>query len=272
MAAKFPRLLPLAVLPASASLGAVYASEVVKKEETDCGCGKKKKKKTVSISELPIYDQPPDLTQYTYIEEDDSFLRQHVSKVRQAVWKGYDKMEGTRVYVVDKYRIAEKKTTDGLEYVQSEEGFFPRLGVITLSGLTGLVLGARGGLIKKAVYSTTLAGAAASLCYPNQAVNISRSGYTRVKDFTLDQYNSIRQGGKPKSKPSKPAPEAAEVIPSAPETPAAETPAAETPAAEDAAAVTDAPAAEPAKDKPKGEVDFGQSNPEDKDMYTTRGS
>ncbi|XP_035659642.1 MICOS complex subunit MIC27-like [Branchiostoma floridae] len=178
MAAKFRRLLPLVALPGSASLGAVYAAEAVKKEETDCGCGKKKK--TVGISELPIYDQPTDLEQYTYIEEDVGFLRQHVSKVRQAVWTGLDKMEGTRVYVVDKYRIAEKKTTDGLEYVQSEEGFFPRLGVITLSGLTGLVLGARGGLIKKAVYSTTLAGAAAFLCYPNL--------YTSVTNYSVSCY------------------------------------------------------------------------------------
>ncbi|CAH1266393.1 COLEC10 [Branchiostoma lanceolatum] len=52
-----------------------------------------------------------------------------------------------------------------------------------------------GSLIQKAVYSTTLAGAAASLGYPNQAVNISRSGYTRVKDFTLDQYNRCPKPG-----------------------------------------------------------------------------
>ncbi|CAJ0933729.1 unnamed protein product, partial [Ranitomeya imitator] len=48
--------------------------------------------------------------------------------------------------------------------------FLPRVGIISVSGLAGLVLARRGSRLKKLVYPTGLAALGASVCYPAHAV------------------------------------------------------------------------------------------------------
>lgn len=59
--------------------------------------------------------------------------------------------------------------TVALDYLREENNILPRLGAITIGGLTGYIFALRGGKIKRFVYFTTGAGINAALCYPKEA-------------------------------------------------------------------------------------------------------
>ncbi|KAM9323834.1 MICOS complex subunit MIC27 [Gastrophryne carolinensis] len=60
---------------------------------------------------------------------------------------------------------------DSYEYLKAPPPeFLPRVGVIAVGGLAGVVLARRGSRLKKVLYPGALAALGASLCYPAQAV------------------------------------------------------------------------------------------------------
>ena len=67
----------------------------------------------------------------------------------------------------------------------------PRIGAVGVGGLSGLILGLRGGKFKRLVYSSTGALIVASICYPKQA----QEGTTIAKYYVNVGYNFL-YGGK----------------------------------------------------------------------------
>jgi len=197
-------------------------------------------KKKIRPCELPIYGEPVPPELELIPEKETSFHRQ-VSAARQWTWNYLDSIQGTTDMVIDKYEIAKAHTVDALKYLQEDSSALPRFAVITVAGLGGIVAGYKGGKIKKTFLATVGMTAAASVCYPREAVIIGGVGWRSVRDFVKTTYkdNFSTSTGKPNR-----------IV--EPE--------------ESSASVTDVASPSPIAG------DHGMSNPEDKDMYSTRGS
>lgn len=78
-----------------------------------------------------------------------------------------------------------------LDYLREETNVMPRVGAVALGGLTGLILGLRGGKFKKFLYSYTGVVVAGAICYPNKA----QEATTLAKYYINIGYNFF-YGGK----------------------------------------------------------------------------
>jgi MICOS complex subunit MIC27 len=80
--------------------------------------------------------------------------------------------------VVDRYYVQVMKDTQHIRnYLQEEDNTLPKVGAIALGGLGGVILGVRGGAIKKLFYGTITGSAVASICYPREAKKYALVGY-----------------------------------------------------------------------------------------------
>lgn len=68
---------------------------------------------------------------------------------------------------------------------------FHRIGAIAAGGLSGLILGARGGFFKKLIYSSFGAGGVASICYPKQASEYSKEALVQARKTYAIAYNFV---------------------------------------------------------------------------------
>lgn len=59
-----------------------------------------------------------------------------------------------------------------MNYIRDDQAFLPKVGVVTVAGLGGLLLGQKGGALRKALYSSTAAIVALSACYPKQSASL----------------------------------------------------------------------------------------------------
>ncbi|XP_064088092.1 titin homolog isoform X5 [Macrobrachium nipponense] len=194
-------------------------------------------------SELPMYEEPEEVLDFEYHGRERTSLEETVGSVRHEIEGILEATRSTRekvIHICETGKAHTMATVDMLKSLQSlqdEENMLPRVGAITIGGLAGLVLGARkkGGLAKKAMYTSVGVTATASLCYPRQAYQISQQAYGTAKEYANIGYNFVA-GVKPQSKvavPEEPKKEPpAEPIPEAEPSTSPETPPAETAPAE----------------------------------------
>ncbi|XP_041360728.1 MICOS complex subunit MIC27-like [Gigantopelta aegis] len=165
-----------------------------------------------------------------FLEEDISAFRNRVSAIRQSVWEYLATVQESTTKFQQSYNDYTTRLMCYVKFVQEDPSVLPRAAVITIAGLGGLVAGFTGGKMRKLFFAATGMTAAAALCYPKQAVGTSTQVYDLVVDKVVKAADGIT-GTKKKGR-----------IASAKET------------------------CDPNSDL----SDHGQSNPEDKDLYTTR--
>ncbi|XP_067852920.1 MICOS complex subunit MIC27-like isoform X2 [Heptranchias perlo] len=258
----------LSALPAGLGLVSfrVYASS---KSQQD--------KDLIKPEQLSVYNEP--YTNFKYVTEQPGRLLEGISVVRQTVQPYAAQCKGA--YDAIKTGAENTIAFGKGAYVflkDPPEGFFPRVGVITVSGLAGLILASRGSRFKKMVYPLGLTTVGMAVCYPHQAIAVAtfsgRKIYA-VGQCSLEAVGSLWKGNREKKQGTKKK-EGLETTKTQEEQPKVESTA--TPLAEDS----------PQK-LPKSEVafvpaeaekqiivldpslmDHGQSNPEDTDLYSTR--
>jgi hypothetical protein len=76
------------------------------------------------------------------------------------------------------------------DYIRDDETFFPKVGVVTIAGLGGLLLGHKGGVLRKTFYSSVAVAVALSACYPKQSANLLDQVYNRIKNETQNLFDS----------------------------------------------------------------------------------
>ncbi|XP_077990402.1 MICOS complex subunit MIC27-like [Glandiceps talaboti] len=235
MAAKITRIARYTIPSAAVFLPVVKANS-----------GESELSQLMKPRQLPIYVQPTPKVEYEFVVEKPNAVQETITQARKHVWKCTESMQGTIDKVKEVWHKAETTTNTVIKYTQTEEGFYPRLVAISMAGMIGVVLGARGGVTKKLIYSGGLMTAATSLCYPHQAVDIAQNTYDKAKDKITQVYEG--RSKKTETKPQK------------------ET---KTPVEPKTAAPVKQESVKPST-KPVPKEDLGQSTPEDKDMYTTR--
>ncbi|XP_063794466.1 MICOS complex subunit MIC27 [Pseudophryne corroboree] len=255
------------------------------------------KGKCLSPHQLSVYSVPP--RQSKYIEEQPSRLQCVFAAVRKSVWPavtwGKYACDSIKNGVEDTFQFGK----DSYVYLKNPPPeFLPRVGIISVSGLAGLVLARKGSRLKKIMYPLGLTALGVSVCYPAQAVILAKVTGKKLYSTSHWTYDSIRSLWKEKPQPQKdytsptPAADHQEAVRveghsevSAGETATEQIVMADTepPVLPESAHLLDVHSAEQTPDsasaEPRQEVKFmppadladhGQSNPEDVDMYSTR--
>ncbi|KAJ8020492.1 MICOS complex subunit Mic27 [Holothuria leucospilota] len=217
----------------------------------------------IKPKDLPLYPvEGQAAAEWELVPEnrESNALENSFAVVRRQIWKWSDSFQGAVDTTKNVYHKVETTSQAIITYIKTEEGFFPRAGVIGLAGLTGIVLARKGGVFRKTIYSGGLMTATAALCYPYKAVQISQAEYNWVKDKLTTLYNSessskVSPSEEDKSKEGEETKSDSNTPLNANDTSSGDQ--------ETNVSISKGEGASPEKD-------FGQSNPADKDMYTTR--
>jgi hypothetical protein len=76
-----------------------------------------------------------------------------------------------------------------IDYIRDDQTFFPKFAVVTVAGLGGLLLGHKGGVLRKTFYSSVAAAVALSACYPKQSANLLDQVYIRIKNESKNLFD-----------------------------------------------------------------------------------
>jgi hypothetical protein len=77
-----------------------------------------------------------------------------------------------------------------VDYIRDDQTFFPKVGVVTIAGLGGLLLGHKGGALRKTFYSSVAVAVALSACYPKQSASLLDQVYVRIKNESKNLLDS----------------------------------------------------------------------------------
>ncbi|KAM9577213.1 MICOS complex subunit MIC27 isoform 2-T2 [Trichechus inunguis] len=251
--------------------GLICASIVVRaaKEES--------KKQLVKPEQLPIYTAPP--LQSKYVEEQPGHLQMGFASIRTTTGRYIGWFKGVYVFVKNGIMDTVQFGKDAYVYLKNPPGdFLPKIGVITVSGLAGLVSARKGSRFKKIAYPLGLATLGATVCYPVQSVIIAK--VTGKKAYATSQqiYEAVKSWTKSNKKETLPEPKEKTKVGSYAEI---EIP---TKTAQVLKRSVPLPTELGSETKTKSELtsgatqfmpdpklmDHGQSHPEDVDMYSTR--
>ncbi|XP_060688149.1 MICOS complex subunit MIC27-like [Hemiscyllium ocellatum] len=234
-------------------------------------------KDSIKPEQLSVYTEPA--TNSTYITEQPGWLLRRIIVVRQAVEPFAAQCKG--VYIAMKNGATNTIAFGKDTYIflkNPPEGFFPRMGVIAVSGLAGLILASRGSRAKKMVYPAGLATVGMAICYPQQAISVAKFSSQKMYAVSQGSYEAVRSLWKRSVEKKKEDLETTKVK----EDPLKQETLGKTES-------TDSPFEEELPQKPlqpkvtfvpTGEkrmtvldpslMDHGQSSPEDMDLYSTR--
>ncbi|XP_031664261.1 MICOS complex subunit MIC27 isoform X2 [Oncorhynchus kisutch] len=181
----------LAVIPAAMGLASfrVYAMSQYKTETV-----------LLSPRELSIYAPDPPATHY--MNEQPGALQNGLGVVRvglqpyvTAVKNAYTSV---KVGAVTVYTAGH----DTYEFLRDPSpGFMPRVGVITVSGLAGLILARKGSRLMRLGVPLGMATVGTSVCYPTQTVGVVK--ITGQKMYVASQYTTSSMASIFKSKPKE---------------------------------------------------------------------
>ncbi|XP_078403468.1 MICOS complex subunit MIC27-like [Cetorhinus maximus] len=176
------QVVKLSALPAGLGLVSfkVYASS---KSHQD--------KDLIKPEQLSVYNEPS--INSKYITEQPGWLLQRISIVRQKVQPFATQCKGA--YNAIKSGAENTITFGQGAYVflkDPPEGFFPRMGVITVSGLAGLILASRGPQFKKMVYPVGLATVGMAICYPQEAISVAKFSGQKMYAVSQGSYEAVQ--------------------------------------------------------------------------------
>ncbi|KAM6253706.1 MICOS complex subunit MIC27 [Porphyrio hochstetteri] len=246
---------------------------------------KESRAQLVKPNQLPIYSPPP--LKSKYIEEQPGHLQKQFSSVRQTTGRYIGWCKDAFVFVKNGIMDSIQFGKDAYVYLKNPPPeFLPKVGVVTVSGLAGVVLARKGSRFKKIAYPLGLTALGFSVCYPAQSVVLAkvtgkklfsashqtyeavRSLWAKKEDVTKLQQESksVTQEDKKKKEISGTKPESAiesrslnRTEPSPVESWSSKDP------------VPSSGTVKTPKFKPDPKLmDHGQSSPEDVDMYSTR--
>ncbi|XP_012689901.2 MICOS complex subunit Mic27 [Clupea harengus] len=256
--------------------------------------------------QLSIYTPVPQ-KKFHYVDEQPGALQSALGTVRQQLQSYLRAVKGsllsTKLRVGNIYHAGE----DVYHYLKDPPpGFLPRVGVITGAGLTGLILARRGSRLRRLLLPLGLASLGAGVCYPahslaflkvsgRQAWSASQWSASAVSSLWRTEPSAAPPAPPPppispaadsqRSQASRPEPPAPSGPPAPPasDPPTGDTTLPRSPAAPQASgsahavptsrpgAQTSPPAGKPGFTADPRLMDFGQSSPEDADLYSTRG-
>lgn len=140
-------------------------------------------KKFIKPSELPIYSAEDGYTKQMPCAEYPTIVEENVRKVRKTVQEikvSIDNLSYNVTSTLDQFKFV-------VDYLQDEANLMPRIGAVGIGGLSGLILGLRGGMFKRLLYTSTGAGIIGCFCFPKEA----KEAFSTVEHYGNITYNFI---------------------------------------------------------------------------------
>ncbi|XP_051877668.1 MICOS complex subunit MIC27-like [Pristis pectinata] len=145
----------------------------------------------IKPEQLSVYNEPS--TNCKFVVEQPGRLLKGISALRQTVQPFAAQCKGA-------YNAVRSGTENSIAFGKGAyvllknppEGFFPRVGVVTVSGLAGLVLASKGSRVQKMVYPVGLAAVGMAICYPQQAIAVAKFSGQKMYAISQGSYEAIR--------------------------------------------------------------------------------
>uniref|UniRef100_A0A7N4NXA3 MICOS complex subunit n=1 Tax=Sarcophilus harrisii TaxID=9305 RepID=A0A7N4NXA3_SARHA len=129
--------------------------------------------KTMKPTQLPIYNVPS--LHSKYIEEQPGHLQTRITSIRTTACHYFGWCKDVYVWMKNGIMDTVQFGKDAYVYLKNPpQDFLPKIGVITASGLVGFISAKKGSKFKKIAYPLGLTALGASVCYPAQAVVITK--------------------------------------------------------------------------------------------------
>lgn len=135
-----------------------------------------------TIKDLPIYDDSLNgngKALWVTIEKktDKSELESLVSSARQSACNFVKEFQHQKDSTINYYETTKENIRNKVNYISSETNLIPKLAFISLSGLSGLLIGYKKSSVRKLFYTGLLTTGATAVCYPKEAKVFSSKLY-----------------------------------------------------------------------------------------------
>ncbi|XP_076394747.1 MICOS complex subunit 26/27 isoform X2 [Megachile rotundata] len=140
-------------------------------------------KKLIKPSELPIYSAEDGYTKQMPCVEYPAIVEENIRRVRKTVQEikvQIDNISYNVTSTLEQFKFI-------VDYLQDEANLMPRIGAVGIGGLSGLILGLRGGMFKRLLYTTTGASIIGCICFPKEA----KETFNTVEHYGNITYNFI---------------------------------------------------------------------------------
>ncbi|KFP59624.1 Apolipoprotein O-like, partial [Cariama cristata] len=174
-----------------AKLAAVFSSLPFASITVYAGTEKESKSQLVKPNQLPIYCPPP--LKLKYIEEQPGCLQKQFSSVRQTTGHYIGWCKDAFVFVKNGIMDSVQFGKDAYVYLKNPPPeFLPKVGVITISGLAGIMLARKDSRFKKIAYPLGLTALGISVCYPAQSVVFAKVTGKKLFSASHQTYEAVR--------------------------------------------------------------------------------
>lgn len=148
-----------------------------------------------NIKDLPIYGESTNESSkpiWVVLERTEkSQLEKLVTDFRQSVCDLLKQFQDQTNYSVQYYEQSRDSLKNKVEHIRSETNIIPKFAFISLSGLSGLLLGYRKSVFRKFLYSSLLTSGSAALCYPKEAKFLYNKAYEASSKEAMDFYRTF---------------------------------------------------------------------------------
>ncbi|XP_073920190.1 MICOS complex subunit MIC27 isoform X2 [Castor canadensis] len=140
---------------------------------------------------LPIYTAPP--LQSNYVDEQPGYLQMGFASIRTTTVYYIGWYKGVYVFLKNGIMETVQFGKDAYVYLKNPpQDFLPKLGVITVSGLAGVISARKGSRFKKIAYPVGLATLGATVCYPAQSIIIAKVTGKKAYDTSQQLYEAVK--------------------------------------------------------------------------------
>ena len=155
----------------------------------------KEKSNFVAVKDLPVYAEPPRITDYRFVEDAPVFGETFVRKLRCSQFM--NSIKGRLGIVNQSLEPVKEAATATEDYIRAEQDLFPKAAAITLGGLAGFVMGMRSrGRMRRWIYATGGLLTMSAFCYPHETMQIIRTGIVHAQRTWEDFQKSPDPGKK----------------------------------------------------------------------------
>ncbi|XP_059139221.1 MICOS complex subunit Mic27-like isoform X2 [Physella acuta] len=136
------------------------------------------------ICDLPLYPKSSAVKETNNYFKDSyprNAVEEQISVVRKSFTDFCEQYKATFDSLKLKTEIGIEHSKGSLDYIQNNPGELPRVIFITVAGMGGIVLGYKGGVVKKLIYASIGAFSSAALCYPKKSVDLTHQATDLLK-------------------------------------------------------------------------------------------
>ena len=148
-----------------------------------------------TVKDLPLYPDEKRTTSnntlWVNIESPRSPLETAISNFRQSGCQFMQQFKSQKEKTTEFVDQTKNKVNFQLEYIRSETNLVPKVVFISLSGLSGLLIGFRKSKFKKFLYTSMMTVGSTSLCYPKEAKIYYDKAYIASKSTATNFYRDF---------------------------------------------------------------------------------